>query len=124
LGNLPVELNAAGRCDELFSGFSLEFDTFQWHHDSFDVPAGAVLLASSAACPHQAFRIGARAWGTQFHPEVTDTIIRDWCAWDKASAARVDVLVEEFAARKPEYQAAARRMLSNYLGVVDCVKKK
>jgi GMP synthase-like glutamine amidotransferase len=124
LGHLAVELNAAGRCDVLFSGIPADFDTFQWHHDSFDIPAGAVLLASSAACHHQAFRFGARAWGTQFHPEVTERIIRDWCAWDKASAARVDVLVEAFVSKKPEYQATAQRMLNNFLGVADCVKKK
>ena len=41
-----------------------------WHHDTFDLPAGAVLLASSDRYPHQAFRVGRRAYGLQFHVEL------------------------------------------------------
>jgi len=41
-----------------------------WHHDTFDLPAGAVLLASSERYPHQAFRVGTHAYGLQFHVEV------------------------------------------------------
>ena len=83
LGSLPVTLTAEGCCDSLFAGMPVEFDTFQWHHDSFDIPEGGVLLASSAACPHQAFRMGKYAWGVQFHPESVltpsgETIMRNW----------------------------------------------
>ena len=34
------------------------------------LPEGAVLLASSADCVHQAYRVGERAWALQFHPEI------------------------------------------------------
>jgi GMP synthase (glutamine-hydrolysing) len=51
---------------------------FQWHGDTFDLPAGAVQLARSPHCENQAFRYGDRAFGLQFHMEVTAEIIADW----------------------------------------------
>jgi len=117
LGSLPVTLTTAGSQDRMFAGLPGEFATFQWHHDSFDIPDGGVLLASSAACPHQAFRVGNLAWGTQFHPEVTEPIIRDWCAWDRATADRVDQLLADFYAMEASYRATTETLLANFLEV-------
>ena len=50
----------------------------QWHGDTFDLPEGAVLLASSAKYPHQAFRWGRNAFGFQFHPELTPFLFKCW----------------------------------------------
>jgi GMP synthase-like glutamine amidotransferase len=122
LGSLAVALTEEGRRDVLFTAFPTEFDTFQWHHDSFDIPDGGVLLASSTACPHQAFRIGSAAWGTQFHPEVTERIIRDWCEWDRATSDRVDELLAEFHTVAVPYRAAAERMLANFLRTAGLLK--
>jgi GMP synthase-like glutamine amidotransferase len=116
LGTLEVELTAAGREDHLFAGLSSRFATFQWHHDSFDMPAEGVLLGSSPACTHQAFRIGPCAWGVQFHPEMTEEIIRAWCAWDRATRARADDLVAAWQAEE-SYDATARRLMENFVGV-------
>lgn len=115
LGTLGVGLTAEGKCDRLFAGLGESFTTFQWHHDSFDIPPGAVLLARSPACPHQAFRIGASAWGTQFHPEVTEAIIRGWCAWDPTTGTRVEELVAGWQGGENEYRMIARRLLENFL---------
>jgi len=46
-------------------------EVFHWHGDRFEIPAGAVLAAASEACPHQAFSVGDRVVGLQFHLETT-----------------------------------------------------
>ena len=114
LGTLAVDLTIDGRTDRLFSGIGDSFTTFQWHHDSFDIPPGGTLLASSPACPHQAFRIGTNAWGTQFHPEVTEEIIRNWCAWDPATGQRSDELAADWQTAV-NYKTTARQILENFL---------
>jgi hypothetical protein len=47
-----------------------------WHHDTFTLPPGAELLASSKAYENQAFRVGPSAWGLQFHAEVDEAAVR------------------------------------------------
>lgn len=116
LGSLPVSLTEQAPRDRLFSALPSEFITFQWHHDSFDIPEGGVLLASSPACRHQAFRIGPAAWGTQFHPEVTEQIIRDWCAWDTATSARVEELLADFYRTETLYRAVGQSLMTGFLG--------
>lgn len=115
LGTATVSLSDEGRADRLFRGCVENFSTFQWHHDSFDIPEAGILLAASDVCPHQAFRVGDCAWGFQFHPEVTETIIRDWCAWDSATAARADGLVAAFVAEAENYRATSRLLLENFI---------
>jgi GMP synthase-like glutamine amidotransferase len=52
---------------------------FHWHYEAFDLPAGAVPLATSLACRHQAFAIGPHL-ALQFHVEVDDDKARLWLA--------------------------------------------
>jgi GMP synthase-like glutamine amidotransferase len=114
-GTLTVELTGEGKTDPLFNGIPEVFSTFQWHHDSFDIPEGGVLLASSAACPHQAFRVGACTWGIQFHPEVTESIIRGWCAWDRSTQDTSEELLSAFCKQSDTYFATSLQLLQNFL---------
>ncbi len=70
IGWKPIALSANTAADPLFRGVVSPLTVLHWHGDTFDLPAGAVHLASSEQYANQAFRFGARAWGLQFHLEV------------------------------------------------------
>lgn len=77
-GFVPIEVTAEAGDDPVFSGTGPKLNLFQNHYEAVrDVP-GAVVLASGDRCPIQAFRVGERVYGTQFHMEVTLDIARDW----------------------------------------------
>jgi GMP synthase (glutamine-hydrolysing) len=71
IGWFPITLTPGARRSRWFAGFPPSLEVFHWHGDTFDVPAGAELLATSEACAHQAFVWRERVLGLQFHLEVT-----------------------------------------------------
>ncbi|MDQ3672598.1 MAG: type 1 glutamine amidotransferase [Actinomycetota bacterium] len=77
VGLLPVTLTPEARSDPVFAGAPGDLVTLQWHGDTFDLPTGAIRLAGSPAYPNQAFRLN-RAYGVQFHLEVSGEMARDW----------------------------------------------
>jgi GMP synthase (glutamine-hydrolysing) len=71
IGAVPVTLTREGRRDPLLRGLPPTFDAFVGHKEAISaLPQHAVLLASSPACPVQAFRVGSAVYATQFHPEL------------------------------------------------------
>jgi GMP synthase (glutamine-hydrolysing) len=76
-GYREVSLAAAGRDDELVCELPAQFDVFQAHDYGFELPPDGVALAHSPG-GLQAFRVGARAWGVQFHPEPTLAMLDAW----------------------------------------------
>lgn len=77
IGWYEIELTAPPD-DPLFGSCGGRRTVFQWHGDTFDLPARAVPLARGDLCTQQAFRYGARAYGLQFHIEVTAEMIEQW----------------------------------------------
>ncbi len=66
-----VELTPAGRADPLLAGLPAAFEAFVGHKEACRVlPPSAVLLAGSAGCPVQMFRVKSNVYATQFHPEL------------------------------------------------------
>jgi GMP synthase (glutamine-hydrolysing) len=77
VGLLPVERTPAAAHDPVFRDAPDSFPTLQWHGDTFDLPRGATLLASSPAYRSQAF-VFERAYGLQFHLEVSPELAAEW----------------------------------------------
>ncbi|MGF1480216.1 MAG: glutamine amidotransferase [Cyanophyceae cyanobacterium] len=73
IGYYPIRTTPAGQA---------QFDSlkyvYHWHQEGFDLPSGAVALAEGETFANQAFRYGKRAYGFQFHPEMTRALMRLW----------------------------------------------
>jgi GMP synthase (glutamine-hydrolysing) len=78
IGWYEVSPTKEGEVDGLMTNFMKEEKIFQWHGDTFDLPHGAQLLASSPLCKNQAFRYGDNIYGFQFHLEVDKPMIERW----------------------------------------------
>lgn len=95
IGWYPVELSAAAATDPLFHDAPRRFTPLVWHGDMFDLPHGAVALASSALTPCQAFRYGDAAYGLLFHLELSAAQL----------AAMVSAFADEIAAAEVSPEA-------------------
>lgn len=78
VGYVPLRPLPAAAADPLLSVFGDGDVVFQWHMDTFDLPAGAEMLATGDDVANQAYRVGEIAWGTQFHLEVDVAEIELW----------------------------------------------
>jgi hypothetical protein len=95
----------------------------QWHWEEISsLPPSAVELATSEAYAHQAFRVGARAWGVQGHPEVTADIARAWAREDAPllveAGRRPDDLVAEIEAAEVELRGTWAPVATAFADVV------
>jgi GMP synthase (glutamine-hydrolysing) len=73
-----VHLTAAANDDPVFSAAPTPLPCVHWHGDTFTLPENAVRLAGNDAYENQAFRVGERAYGLQFHVEVTASLAAHW----------------------------------------------
>jgi GMP synthase (glutamine-hydrolysing) len=78
IGWFDIQFTPAGASDPLFAGLNEAETVFHWHSDTFQLPAGAELLARSERTERQAFRYGRAVYGLQFHLEVTAEMIVNW----------------------------------------------
>ncbi len=121
IGWYPLELTPEAAGDPLFAGSHAVEIVFQWHGDTFDLPPGAVHLARSEHCKHQAFRYGPSAYGFQFHVEMTPKMIDDWLdePGNRCTLAGLDYIDEttiraQTPTRLPAMRALAGRLLSRF----------
>lgn len=111
VGILEVELTDAGKADPLFQGLPNTLHCLQWHGCAVTaVPTGGATLARSDACAIQAIRVGERAYGLQYHVELTDTTIADWAAVPAYAESLENTFGEGGAARLEA--DAARHMMA------------
>jgi GMP synthase (glutamine-hydrolysing) len=115
IGWFEVELTADGRRDPVLGVLPLTTPTFQWHSYTFAVPQSGAELARSKRCT-QAFRVGERAWGLQFHAEVTLPMVRSWVAQE---ADELPVPADDFLAeaerRIADWNEHGRRLCTAFL---------
>jgi GMP synthase-like glutamine amidotransferase len=78
LGWFPIELNEEGKNDPILGSAGKAPMVYHWHGDTFHLPPQATLLAGSKACARQAYRIGERVYGFQFHPEADHQLVHEW----------------------------------------------
>jgi GMP synthase (glutamine-hydrolysing) len=93
-----------------------------WNEDGFALPAGAVELLRSPAGTGEGFRIGARSWGVQFHPELDGPAIDDWYVdWHSALEAAGVTEAQARAAdaeHLPRQGALSQAIFGGWAGVV------
>jgi GMP synthase-like glutamine amidotransferase len=90
VGWAEVTVSHAAADDELFAAVPASFAPLHWHGETVVLPSNAVLLASSERYPNQAFRVGRRAWGIQFHLEADLALIEAFAAEWPAEARHLD----------------------------------
>ncbi len=95
-----------------------------WHGDTFDLPRGATLLASTLSCQNQMFRLGRRQFGLQFHVELDEPDIETWLAADpdyvrgalgEGGAARIR---RDSARFMPRFKERGDRLLDQLLAAM------
>jgi GMP synthase-like glutamine amidotransferase len=122
VGVLPVALTPEALADPVFAGLPAEVATVQWHGDTFDLPEGAVRLATSPAYANQAFRY-ERAYGVQFHLEISAAMAREWAAVPEYAASLERTLggeaaagfLEEIGSRADAMRAVGRNLFERWL---------
>ncbi|TQS44630.1 type 1 glutamine amidotransferase [Cryptosporangium phraense] len=100
IGAFLVAKRDVAESDPLFAMLPFTPDVYQWHVDEITaLPPGAVLLASSPRVPNQAYRVGPKAWGVQFHIECDQPMLESWADGDTGSLARAGLDAETVLAR-------------------------
>jgi len=114
IGWSPVELTPAGEASCL--GKLQGQPVLHWHGDTFELPAGAGLLASTALYPHQAFAIGPNVLALQFHPEVDARRFEQWLIGHSVELSATGIDIAQFRAQGRQKGAALCSVSASVLG--------
>jgi GMP synthase (glutamine-hydrolysing) len=123
LGWAPLTLSKEGARTALGQLAGSGVRVLHWHGETFELPRGATLLASTEDCPHQAFSWGQRGLALQFHPEVTLSGLERWFIGHIAEIAStpgvsVGQLRRDTALHAPALQPRARALWHDWLTAV------
>ncbi len=123
IGFFDVTLAHAAANDALWANCPRVFRPIHWHGDTFSLPPGAELLASSAITPHQLFRFGDRHYGFQFHLEFDLPTVEPMIEPDDKALRANGVDPQEFLATAraafPAIEPLARTIFRRWLSLSD-----
>lgn len=122
VGIAEVACTQAAANDPVFGALPETFPVLQWHSDTFELPTGATLLATSAAYPHQAFAVGS-AYGLQFHLECPPELAQEWNdieAYRESLCGALGpdgpaILLDGLRAHFPQLERIAREVMTSWL---------
>jgi GMP synthase (glutamine-hydrolysing) len=123
IGFFDIPLTPEGLRDPLYTDLPGYQKVFHWHEDVFELPTGAVHLATNAHTPNQAFRFGSRAYGLQYHIELTPSMLNTWLHHPAFQKELIDTLgIDAYTSLEqsidqhyPIYQSHTRTMFTNFL---------
>ena len=126
-GFFEVEVTGEGKADPLFQGLPGHQLVFHWHMDTFALPFGAVLLATSENTTNQAFRVAHRAYGLQYHIELAPGMLDTWTQYPEyrqeiinlLGPAAPDILEDQRRKYYPIYRNHTRMVFENFLKISD-----
>ena len=123
IGWFDIEVNEEGARDPVMGPLAPRFNAFLWHGYEAPLPPGGVALAHSEVCL-QAYRLGERAWGVQFHAEVTGPDAEHWIDEYRSDpeAVRIgldpDALRQQTRAAIGPWNAIGRQLCGRWLDAV------
>lgn len=123
IGWYRLHPTAAAQSDRLCRHFDGSQHVFQWHAYTFDLPPGAVHLASTPTCPNQAFRFGDRAYGLQFHLEADLALVERWMhvpeyraeAEASGPAHQLEHILRDTHGHAPQSRAVGERVFGDFI---------
>lgn len=127
IGFFDAHLTNMGQKDPLFTGLHGYQKVFHWHEDTFDLPSGAILLATSANTKNQAFRYGHRSYGLQYHIELNADMLNSWLHDPLSKESIIEAIgLEAYHAIEKEceisfplYQQHTILLFENFLRICD-----
>ena len=131
IGWYRLQPTSAAGGDPLCRHLDGDQHVFQWHAYTFDLPPGAVHLASTPTCPHQAFRFGDRAYGLQFHLEADEQLIQRWLhvpeyraeAESSGPEHQLEHILRDTHGHAPHARALSERVFGDFLELFSWRKK-
>jgi GMP synthase-like glutamine amidotransferase len=126
IGWYEVELTPEAASDPIFAAFPERFPTYQWHSYRSTLPPGGVELARNDVCL-QAYRVGDRAWGIQFHAEVTRDNAEVWISRYDTDPNAVEAGFDpetahaELAERIGEWNQVGRTLAGGFLAQAEAL---
>jgi GMP synthase (glutamine-hydrolysing) len=111
-----IKLTQDGKKDKLFNNLPDVFNVFQLHGETVQITSRMTLLGTGDSCKNQIVKFGQKAYGIQFHFELTDDLLESWSREDSdLQKLNADHLRSDFESIKSEYHKIGRQLFLNFL---------